>query len=408
VRDTLPDGMATPSLLTYYQTNNFNPVPIGIEASPAAWESHIAKRVNLYQRHLGVPLGLLAGKSVLEFGCNSGENALVLATFGADLTLVEPNTQVWPRLHVLFEHFGLKQRIKALVPESIETFTSTDSYDVVLAEGFLSTLPTRDALVRKIASLMGRASIGVISFTDRFGSLVELTRRAVLWRACELAGVNVNEGDSLDLAQYLFGADFAKLSTSRSFEAWWRDTLVNPLVVAEYLWSYQELLPQLELANCEFHGSSPAWAVPDHFEWYKNVPLPGQRLEKLADQWWQALPYLLTGRSGCCASEHAARPRDEKVVRSVVDLVEQLSAYTRGSAPAGRVGDYPAHLHAYLQSTGCADLAQFSMELRTLYDAMALTSRKALLDTYHDATYLREVWGAPYHYVSFVKNPASR
>src|SRR5438477_6019319 len=106
--------MTAPSLLTYYQTNNFNPVAIGIEHNADAWKAHFAKRVNLYARHLRMPLGLIDGKSVLEFGCNSGENALVLAALGADLTLVEPNTQVWPRLRSLFEGFHLQDRIRGL------------------------------------------------------------------------------------------------------------------------------------------------------------------------------------------------------------------------------------------------------------------------------------------------------
>lgn len=83
----------TMSLLEYYQQNDFNPVLIALK-DQIAWESYFAKRLNLYQRHLGIPLSLLRDRSVCEFGCNSGENALVLAAVGTNLTLVEPNAVI--------------------------------------------------------------------------------------------------------------------------------------------------------------------------------------------------------------------------------------------------------------------------------------------------------------------------
>ena len=83
------------------QQERFNPVPISVEDS-AIWQSHWAKRINLYQRHLRIPFSLLRNRSVLEIGCNSGENALVLASVGANLTLIEPNDQVRPRIETIF------------------------------------------------------------------------------------------------------------------------------------------------------------------------------------------------------------------------------------------------------------------------------------------------------------------
>ena len=82
-------GLAN-TLTGYYQEHQFNPVLIRVEDS-AVWRAHLAKRRNLYGRHLGIPLALLRSRPVLEFGPNSGENALVPALWGASLTLVELN-----------------------------------------------------------------------------------------------------------------------------------------------------------------------------------------------------------------------------------------------------------------------------------------------------------------------------
>ena len=169
--------------VVFYQEHHFNPVPIGVEDAPV-WKDHFAKRRNLYERHLGIPLSLLRCRSVCEFGCNSGENALVLASVGADLTLVEPNEQVLSRLRTLFKGFGLENRVTALVEEDIGSFDPQRQYDLVIAEGFLFTLPNRDELLEKICGLLAPGGIGVISYIDRYGALLEMTKRFLLWRGC--------------------------------------------------------------------------------------------------------------------------------------------------------------------------------------------------------------------------------
>src|SRR5262245_60195062 len=97
--------MTIRTLLEYYTANQINPDPITLETSEQ-WAVHVSKRRTLYERHLGIPVSLLRGQRVLEFGCHSGENALVLAHAGARLTLVEPNTSVHEPLQALFSRYG--------------------------------------------------------------------------------------------------------------------------------------------------------------------------------------------------------------------------------------------------------------------------------------------------------------
>ena len=196
----------------------------------------------------------------MEFGCNSGENALVLAARGAKITLAEPNTQVWPRLKELFAQFGLYAQIESLIPSTIESYVYSREYELVLAEGFLHTLPNRDDLLQKLCRLLTPGGIGVVSFLDRFGIALEMVRRLILWKACELSDISdVRSPESLDIARRLFSDDFSRINASRTLESWWLDTLVNPLVSWHSLWSYDEMLTLLNLAGCEFLSSSPQW-----------------------------------------------------------------------------------------------------------------------------------------------------
>ena len=391
--------MSTDSLIEYYQKNNFNPVPIALQEQ-AAWESHFAKRLNLYQRHLGIPLSLLRDCSVLEFGCNSGENALVLASVGANLTLVEPNEQVWLRLKALFQKFALEERIVALVQEDIESFDSKRLYDIVLAEGFLFTLPNRDEMVYKISRLLVPGGLAVISFNDRYGILIELTKRLIVWRACQLAGIDVHSIDSLGLAKRLYWEDFAQLNASRPFEVWWKDMLVSPFVISPYLWSYSELLSLIEEVDCEFHSSSPKWSSIDHFTWYKNILDSQSRHQCLLDDWARFFPFFLTGLRPSNGEFERANP---KVIASVSKLIAQISEYTTVPNSSVDAVLYPSQLDEYFNRCEDSRLRRFNSEMKRLYEAVRSCQLDDLISAYHGAQHVRTLWAAPYHYICFSK-----
>jgi len=99
------------------------------------------------------------------------------------LTLVEPNQQVTPRLEELFKKFRLEHSVKQLVHESIESFNTEEKYDVAIAEGYHNILSTRNNMVKKMCNLLIPGGLGILSFDDTYGSLIELVKRVVIWRA---------------------------------------------------------------------------------------------------------------------------------------------------------------------------------------------------------------------------------
>lgn len=386
------------TMVDYYRSNYFNPVTISVE-DEVVWNSHFIKRHNLYMRHLGIPLSFLKGRSVVEFGPNSGENALVLAIYGANLTLVEPNEQVLPRLKELFERFSVMDRVKDLRVESMTDFQSETLYHLAIAEGFLFTLPNRDQLVVKMASLLMPGGLGVISFNDRYGGLMEFTKKLVLWHACRLSNEDIHSNGSLKLAKTFFNDEFMKLNASRTFYAWWKDTMVSPFVASQFLWSFKEILPLLENANCAFHSSSPKWQTGNLFTWYKNVDHRTDESSILKD-WRTVFPYILTG----------LRPKgidgpgvSDEVIDCVADLVRSISNYTSDESDMGFLRDiaYPGVLYEYLKSIGDPLIVKFNDEMKGLYDAINDCDLKRLTDAYLNTEVLRYLWGTAYHYISF-------
>lgn len=391
--------MKQETLLSYYQKHNLNPVPIVLE-TPSTWKSHCAKRQNLYERHLGIPLSLLRGRSVLEIGCCSGENALVLASVGANLTLVEPNEQMVPLIQTQFKEFGFEERIVALLHEDIDSFRPEVLYDFVLAEGFLCTLPNRDEMIIKIGSLLNPGGMAVVSFNDRYGGFLEMTKRMLLWRACQIASIDdVHSEASLELARRIYGQDFAELNASRPFDIWWKDVLVNPFLVSKYFWSYPELLSLVEKAGCEFYSSSPKWTSIDNFRWYKDVLDRNSRNQFILNDWSRLFSFFLTGFYPLdCEIE----PPTIGVVDSVSELLAQISKFTSNSnSHAIESVLYPSLLDQYFQKSKDPRLQNFGTEMRRVYNMIGSCKLENLLTLYRASKCVRNLWGTPYHYLCF-------
>ncbi len=386
----------------YYKGENFNPVPIPIEKG-LGWHNHIKKRRNLYERHLMLPLRFFKGADVIEFGCNSGENALYLASLGARVTLVEPNEQVLPRLNHLFRAFALESQVEALLNTDIEGFSSSKRFDVVIAEGFLSMLDNGEESFLKICKCLKEEGTGIISFDDHYGSLLEFMRGLILKLACQLKGLPFEEWrgkESLNIASELYEEDFRKINTSRPFESWWQDALVNPFYNSVYSWKLPRVVLLLEKAGCEFYSSSPKWETIDYYFWYKNALTSKERHQRLLDSWYENFSFFLLGNN---AKKDELRPADENIVHAASNLCMQIYQSKMAQDLSKRTIVYPKKLDRYLADSGNKDLRGINSDLKRLCQVMKNCSFRELVRVYQQSKYFRNSWGAACSYLCFKK-----
>jgi SAM-dependent methyltransferase len=389
------------SILEYYQSHHINPVPIKIEDAKV-WESHQIKRRNLYEQHLKVPLAFFRDHSVIEFGCNSGENALYLGAIGARLTLVEPNDQVLPRLSHLFKKFKLENSIEELANTDISGFDAKGrQYDVMLAEGFLTMIPERAQMLMKICGLIAPGGYGIISFDDRYGSLFEVMRQMIYRRVCEMKGIkDLHSDPSLAAAKELFGEDFSRLNASRPFEAWWQDVLLNRYVSWEHLGTYQEFVPLLEKANCEIHSTSPVWSLVDHYCWYKNVSTTSERHQHFLQDWYRAFPFSLMGLP---LTDNTIKPATPQAVEGVSEFIRLMSAYNFSKGVAFESVSYPSEMEKYLRESNNARMSSLNTDIKGMLDVLKKGSPEQTVAYYKSTACLRNSWGMAGPYISFKK-----
>ena len=389
------------SLLSYYETKNIDPVPIALN-SKEEWRKHLSKRRNLYELHLGIPLKFLKDCRVLEFGCNTGENALVLAHFGARLTLVEPHSTQHAPLLSLFEKFDLKQQIEILSLSTAEDFQTAETYDLVICENFINCLAKRDDVLRKICRLISQNGFGVISYDDNYGSMIEVIRQLLFRHACKLQRTeDLHSETSLTIASLLFSEDFNRINASRPFSAWWQDVLLNPFVSWRYLWTLPEVLRIIENSGCEYISGSPGWVDQDRFTWYKNVVDCSVRHRGIIESWKDHFSFFLTGLRIRQGQKLSA---SNDVIDATGKFLASIEDYIADPAKTIESVVFPETLNCYLSTHRDERIVKFGTEIKTLFDRLPVLNFEEMIELYHQTEYLRNLWGTPCQYVCFRRN----
>lgn len=275
----------------YYDAIKLNPVGHNI-SDRERFLAHERKRRNLLEHHLKLPLRLLDGKRVLEFGPASGENAVVLARHGARMTLVEPLDYLAAELKAKFAAFGVSDRIEALHLEVLERFSTDRRFDVVIAEGFIQFLDDAAAGTRKLASFLAPGGLLLISTTDTTGMFVEFLTKVYFELAAAKLGL-VGADSRLELLRELLEEKFNGINHSRGFEAYAKDMPLNPLVRPRFFFSLPDAFSKLPL-DVVLHTSWPNYLGTD-LVWHKNIKSASQIRDEALRGYFSLLPHFIDG-----------------------------------------------------------------------------------------------------------------
>ena len=81
----------------YYKSNQINPVDFS-QANKEEFNAHQLLRKKLFLEILKIPFETIHDKTIIEFGPNRGENALIFAENGYKIFLKEPNIQTHKKI----------------------------------------------------------------------------------------------------------------------------------------------------------------------------------------------------------------------------------------------------------------------------------------------------------------------
>jgi SAM-dependent methyltransferase len=385
------------TVLKYYIEEKFNPVPITF-SSKKKIEAHYEKRINLVENHLKIPLTLLKGKDVLEFGCNGGENACVLASYGANVYLVEPNKKMHDLIKSNFKKIKKLNNLKLLSEDSLEVFKNKKKFDLVIVEGFLNTLKKRNEYFKKISNFLKPKGILIINYDDGYGVIFEFLKSIILLKACKLNGINFRKNDSLKIAKKFFEKEFSKLNKSRNFPSWWKDQLVNPY--ASKTWKLKDILKLSNSSNLYMYSTSPIFDKSSHFQWYKNLTLIGK---KASDK----NSYILESWKSNFLSFLFNKPLSQKkkisnkVLMEVEVFVNKLGRNIFFANLEKKILK-PKNFLYYLSANNKKKLSnEISKLINTINNCK---NENELLKYYNSTSELKKTWGSVLHYIALIKS----
>ena len=267
-----PRSGAAGGHLSYYKEHGISPVRYNY-ADPA---SHFQRRDCLY-RSLGLPPAAFRGVRVLEVAAGSGQNSLYVATRRpASYDLVEPNPAGLRDIEAAYAGLSLPHTAPELYTTRFEDFAANASYDIVLCENWLGSLPHEIALIRKLAGLVAPGGVLVLTVVPHSGFFPNVVRKLLALRA---ADVNAPfEGRVRQLAA-MFGPHLSTIANmTRSHEDWVKDCLLNPhyLNVALPLDTVVEAIG----AEMEILATFPRFSTD--WRWFKALTGEGRSFNALA------------------------------------------------------------------------------------------------------------------------------
>jgi hypothetical protein len=124
------------TLYDYYGRQNIAPTFADLR-DEAAVVAYQAARARLLGERLALPIPLFRGAEILEFGPDTGENAVVFARWGAHMTLVEPAEAAHPRIRAYFDCFAPPAALRELAAADVLSYVANRRFDMIVAEGFI-------------------------------------------------------------------------------------------------------------------------------------------------------------------------------------------------------------------------------------------------------------------------------
>lgn len=392
--------MAEDKLFNYYERQDVLPT-FGNFKSSTELEAYASQRRELFSDKLVLSPRLFRDADVLEFGPDSGENALVFAGWGANMTLAEPNRHAHPKIEAYFAHFGLTQRLRELALADVEGFSSNRRFDIIDAEGFIYTVQPSENWLGIFHRLLNPDGYAVVSYYERYGGFFELALKAI-----HAAGKALSGRAALDTAKMLFEAKWDSIPHTRSFESWLMDVLENPFVRHRYFLDAASLCAAADQQGFDVHSAWPAYRDSLDIYWHKKVLSGDDKLHRARRHLDRSRLSFLGGRKlylvGKADAVQAISASIEALVLDVDGMIDDPFGANLPRVISGLAALREAIRTADILADDTADIEAIMATLDSFHRIFGAIGRRdaaavaALTQT--DPAFIN-IWGQPAHFL---------
>jgi SAM-dependent methyltransferase len=349
-------------------------------------KAHFARRRGLYLQ-LGLPPLFIRGRTVLEFGPGTGQNALFTASLGpADYTLVDGNPKSIETTTQVLAPYRKRVPLSVVKCDILE-FRSAKKFDLVLCEGLIPTQLDPASFLRHVCGFAAPGGVVVATCMDAVALLSEGLRRYLAFYEC---GPDQPVARRIVKLTRFFKPHFEQLpGMSRRHDEWVIDNIIHPW--SGPLFSIAEALRAVA-GRFVLLGSSPH-SLTD-WRWYKTiVKKETASLAGAEESFWQNLHSFIDHRVVLPPREVTS---NQKLARKADQIFRAIHAQEKTGRPL--------------------PMAELARDLREIDGLIALPkSRVSLalgeyihaLENYRgEWPAMREfpsLWGRGQQYLSFVK-----
>ncbi|MDP1837950.1 MAG: methyltransferase domain-containing protein [Reyranella sp.] len=385
-------------LYSYYRDSGISPT-FGSLQTEADLDRFCEQRARIFTLKLQMPPEMFRDARLLEFGPDTGENALAFARWGARIELVEPNTAVWPQLQAYFRHFGLENQLLGLHDKPIQEFAPAEQADIVVAEGFIHTVKPEKQWIDVVRQAVRPNGYLILFYYERRGLLMEVFHAALYREFRRMAG---QKGP--DAARRLYGAKWDAIAHVRRFNSWVMDVLENPYTHSQFTLDAPRLIQMMAESDFELHQSWPRYRDDLRMQWHKAPESPSSIAAEVDSHLQRSALSHALGRTLYCIGDNASVAAVGRQVDELLHAVDQAldvggrQAWT--SVAKGFVG---------LQSSIDRDNTIYAPSAEARRSAKAMldsASRCATLAADGDAERLATFANADQSFVSFWGQPA--
>ena len=310
--------MAFTKLFQYYEHERFLPT-FGNFENAAKLAQYATARHTIFAEKLSLPIRLFDNANVLEFGPDTGENALVFAQWGANLTLSEPNKNAHDQIRSYFERFALGDRLRHIGETDIEGFAGEERYDIIDAEGFIYTVQPTSLWLRVFGENLKPGGYAIVSYYETHGAFIELTLKAIHWAYKALTSLPPEEA-----ALNLYESKWNSIPHTRAFTSWVRDVLENPFVRLRYFLGASDLCRSASEHGFDVHSSWPCYKDLLDIYWHKKTLSRAEQLSRNAIHMDRSAFSFLSGQKMYLVGSAAEIATCREVLNALVAQMDAL------------------------------------------------------------------------------------
>lgn len=228
------------------------------------FEEFCRNRSNLYQ-DLGIPLGLLKEKKIIEFGPGGGYNSRLLLTKNpASFTYIDASNLSLKIIPKIIKTYLNENTQIELVDSLFLDYTSSDKFDLVIAEACIPGQDHPSETLKHISSFVADEGLLSITTTTRSSHFAEMLRSLI---ALRIKKENTDFEWVVNECIKLFQSHLETLpGKTRTIRDWVLDNVIQEIHQGKYEFNFSEALNTLE--EFVFVGSSPRFY--QNYKWYKT------------------------------------------------------------------------------------------------------------------------------------------